>query len=892
MKLPPLEPKHARGQPVSTEKPAAAPEKVAVPADVQATSSTSAASTFEATSGTASPVASVSSGTTSSPLAAPLAVPLAAPLAAAATPADLDTSKKLATTLQGVGEPALQAVGHDAARAVENLQKATVLEVPLRAKLATARTDRMPQTVAGILKDKGGKTTFYPADEGIRPFDVDPALAKELPRNTLLLARATKKKDGDGNGVFYRVNGERPPVLRGTFTGVVDVVDGRAFVRDLVKSPPTYLPLPETDKSGKAWTQGTILAAHVMASTTTGHANDNEALVVDTVLAEGGTAEARSWTVAAGQRLDPTFPPEALAEAKAVAHDPKLDDKSLTDLTAEPFFAIDNHGSRDIDQAMRLKRRADGGFTLQYALADMAGVVKPGMALWDEAMTRGASFYIPGVQVPMQPKDICEGAVSLNAHEDHRALVITVELDKDGKVLSTSSDRAKIHSRAQLTYPGVSEHLEHGAPVDVDEHGKPVPQEVKDQLQIFRDLGTQLRKNARERGVVEPERREMRIGLEGTRFFIHDVESDFASLLNAELSILANCAGASMLANTGIPGIEAPGIFRIHPEPGPEKLEALRRQVAAIIDANKAPKAWKWQKSETLARWVERLRSSASTPREQALSKVLQGQVLGIQVSSEYAREPGLHSGLQVEGYGRFTAPMREVVGLVSHATLVQLESLRRVRDVVKDIPQPELVALWDHMLLGALVEPEQIAPPRLALVKAAAELEKLRGPELEKAARDVLEQMRRAPPLSPDEKRKPDEVVTRALEVGNQARMKQRQCDTASLRLLFDDLFLSDLGGKPEGDPNNPAPIREGIISTVSPGKICVQLADPDVEVRIGRDDLMRKDGETLLLDNDGAELRCACDGLTERHLLVGAAVKVRATYHDGEKLHFTVVD
>ena len=138
------------------------------------------------------------------------------------------------------------------------------------------------------------------------------------------------------------------------------------------------------------------------------------------------------------------------------------------------------------------------------------------------------------------------------------------------------------------------------------------------------------------------------------------------------------------------------------------------------------------------------------------------------------------------------------------------------------------------------------------------------------------------APPVSPEEKSKIDRVFTRALEVGNQSRQKQKQCDNASLRLLFDDLFLSDLHGVPEGDPAHPSPLRSGTVTSVSPGKIVVHLDSPDVDVKLGRDDLA---GDNYVLEREGVELVCGA-----RRVLIGQAVNVRATFHDGEKLHFAL--
>ncbi|MCC7072388.1 MAG: RNB domain-containing ribonuclease [Deltaproteobacteria bacterium] len=770
--------------------------------------------------------------------------------------------------LRNAGDP-------QATEALRRVEQRAAVEIPIRARLATARANgRMPSEVPGILRERQGRITFYPADESLLPFELDRAKAAGLPRDVLLIARVTKKSvelvDENGNNVkatLYALRQERAAKLGGHFTAIVDLVDGTPHLRDLATGD-LHL-APTTLKAG------TVVAGHV---------DPRGQIVLDETIAAGESAQARSWTIAAGQHLDPTFPVEASAEAAALLKSPGLDDPSLVDRKSEPFFAIDNHGSKDIDQAMRLTRRSDGGFVLQYALADMAYAVKPGMALWDEALERGASFYLPGINVPMQPREICERGVSLNAHEDHRALVITVELDANGKVEKRTSERAFIHSQAQLTYPGVSAFLEGRAGLDKDDQGHDVPKVVKDQLTIFHALGSVLQRQAHQRGVVSPERRETRIGLDGSKFFLHAVESDLASGLNAELSILANCAGASQLASTGIPGIEAPGIFRVHPPPGPEKLEALRRLVGAIVDANHAPASWHWQQGEALNDWVDRVRTLPTTEREHALAVALQNQVIGIQVASEYSRKPELHSGLMVEGYGRFTAPMREVVGLLSHATLVQLEALKRVRAL--GVADAELKPLWEHMLLGALVRPSELSAERATLAKRAVALETLRGPALLGAARALLADIAGAPALSDAERKAVDATVQRAVGSGNSSRMKQKQCENAATRLLFDDLFRSDLGGVAAGNPN--APMREGTVINASPGRLTVLLKNPEVEVKIGREDL----GDAMLLDRDGAEVRYTHKNGQQCSVLVGAPVRIRATYHDGEKLHFAIVD
>jgi hypothetical protein len=214
----------------------------------------------------------------------------------------------------------------------------------------------------------------------------------------------------------------------------------------------------------------------------------------------------------------------------------------------------------------------------------------------------------------------------------------------------------------------------------------------------------------------------------------------------------------------------------------------------------------------------------------------------------------------------------------------VHLESLKRVRAL--GVADADLKPLWQHLLLGALVRPSELSAERAALAKRAVQLETLRGPELLKAARALLAELGQAPALTDAEKKAVDVTVDKAVSSGNSSRMKQKQCDNASTRLLFDDLFRSDLGGVAAGNPN--APVREGTVLNASPGRLTVLLKNPEVEVKIGREDL----GDAMLLDRDGAEVRYTHKNGQQCSVLVGAAIRIRASHHDGEKLHFAIVD
>jgi hypothetical protein len=290
-----------------------------------------------------------------------------------------------------------------------------------------------------------------------------------------------------------------------------------------------------------------------------------------------------------------------------------------------------------------------------------------------------------------------------------------------------------------------------------------------------------------------------------------------------------------------------------------------------------------WGKLESLADYVERIKHLPTTPREHALSLVVQNQTLFISSSSEYSTTAGEHYGLEEEAYGRFSAPMREAVGVISHATLHALIVLEKL---APGMAVADKTLVWEHLLLGALVDPKVLDVGRKALVADVQALEQVAPADVPAQLDALLPRLRASAP-SAAEKALVDDVINRTISSGNNSRVQQKQVDTSSLRLLFDDLFLQDLGGV--NDPKHVAPLRKGIITAVQPSKVYVQLDDPDIEVRLAISDLKKDPTDRFFLERDGCELRQKGGGLS---LVIGKPVQVQATYHDGERLHFRVVE
>ena len=387
--------------------------------------------------------------------------------------------------------------------------------------------------------------------------------------------------------------------------------------------------------------------------------------------ARPGTARAGVFEQLARYRLDPDFPTAVWREVDAFLRAPGVDDPSLADRTELPFVTIDNADSRDLDQAIHIAR--DGaGYLVRYALADAAYYVRPGSALFAEALRRGATYYAPRFAVPMLPPALSEGLVSLNADATRRALVFEMPLDERGRTRSephgTRLVRARVRSRAKLSYDGVQAFYDEPATSPIA--GQP----YAESLGLLREVGRLRIAEARERDVVPYDRHELLIDLsaDGGAFVLRrDLRND-ASLYNEQLSLLCNTLGADFLARDAHRTPHVQPVFRVHEPPPPEAIARLAGVIDAIAGVHGLdPSVWRWRRRgrkgeprESLADYLARLPCDGRSVR---VREAIERQVLLTNHRSVYGGEPARHYALGVARYARFSSPMREIVGVFTH---------------------------------------------------------------------------------------------------------------------------------------------------------------------------------------------------------------------------------
>ncbi|NJP32994.1 RNB domain-containing ribonuclease [Micromonospora thermarum] len=257
--------------------------------------------------------------------------------------------------------------------------------------------------------------------------------------------------------------------------------------------------------------------------------------------------------------LPGSFPAAAQREADAAAADPP---RSAVDRTDVPFVTIDPAGSRDLDQAMHLARRAGGGFRVTYAIADVAAHVRPGGALEEETWRRGQTIYLPDGTVPLHPGTLSEGAASLLPDVDRAAVVWTIDLDGDGATIAVHVERALVRSRAQLDYAGVQ--------ADADAGRLPEP------IALLPDIGALLTARGLRRGAVNLPLPEQDVEPDGDGWRLVLRGPVPLEEHNAQISLLTGMAAADIMLAGRV------GLLRTMPAPKPEAVERLRAAAAPL----------------------------------------------------------------------------------------------------------------------------------------------------------------------------------------------------------------------------------------------------------------------------------------------------------------------
>jgi ribonuclease R len=340
-----------------------------------------------------------------------------------------------------------------------------------------------------------------------------------------------------------------------------------------------------------------------------------------------------------------------------------------------PFVTIDPPDAKDHDDAVHAQPDSDprnpGGHIVSVAIADVAHYVRPGTALDREALERGNSVYFPDRVVPMLPERISNDLCSLRPLEDRPALAVRMIIGADGRKRSHTFHRIMIRSAARLHY----EQAQLAISGRTDEITEPLVEKIL--APLYAAYRAVLHARA-ERGPLDLELPERKILLksDGTVDRIIVPQRLESHRLIEEFMILANVAAAETCERAHVPLI-----YRVHDEPSPEKLNALR-EFLTTIDIS-LPKAGALR-PDAFNNILQRVKGLE-------VERLVNEVVLRSQAQAEYSPENFGHFGLNLRRYAHFTSPIRRYADLVVHRALIRAQKLGA--DGLPDAIEPRVLA-------------------------------------------------------------------------------------------------------------------------------------------------------------------------------------------------------
>ena len=368
--------------------------------------------------------------------------------------------------------------------------------------------------------------------------------------------------------------------------------------------------------------------------------------------------------------FNPVFSDEVLEEVKSIPDEVSYDDMlDRIDLRKEKIFTIDGDDTKDIDDAISIKK-IDNVYQLGVHIADVSHYVKKDSLLNKDAYDRGTSVYLVDRVIPMLPHKLSNGICSLNPNEIRLALSCVMDINDKGHVINYKIFKSVICSKKQMTYNCVNDILERNK----------VPkgyEDFVDDLKLMNELSNILRRKMVSHGYVEFNRPEAKIYVDDkccpTKIDLRYQGTGEKLIENFMIAANETVAGY-------IEDMHVPGIYRVHDKPNKEKLMVFlkflnRKGYNIKADVNKF-KASDYQNLLKLFKGKDD-------------EVILNTFAIQTMAKAKYSDVNIGHFGIASRRYSHFTSPIRRFPDLTLH---------RLVKEYTEN-KSAEVVTYWANHL-------------------------------------------------------------------------------------------------------------------------------------------------------------------------------------------------
>ena len=392
--------------------------------------------------------------------------------------------------------------------------------------------------------------------------------------------------------------------------------------------------------------------------------------VVD-VLGESGNNDVEMNTILAQYGLPYKYPKEVEEAAERISGEITAKDLEEREDFRDIFTCtIDPKDAKDFDDALSLNVLSNGHYQVGVHIADVSHYVKEGDIIDKEAQKRATSVYLVDRTIPMLPERLCNFICSLRPNEEKLAYSVIFEMDDMAHIYQSRVVHTVIKSDRRYAYEEVQTLLENNGVIANTDEPAPIKDpkdyvgENAEALITLDKLAKMLRKERFSNGAVRFDREELHFDIDekGHPVRCYFKVSKDANKLIEEFMLLANRTVAEKIGKVS-KGKKAKTLpYRIHDNPDPQRLEALKEFVTKL--------GYKLKTDGTKGEVARSLNKLIDNSASEANNKMIQTIALRAMMKAKYSVHNIGHFGLAFPYYTHFTSPIRRYPDTLVHRLL------------------------------------------------------------------------------------------------------------------------------------------------------------------------------------------------------------------------------
>ncbi len=517
--------------------------------------------------------------------------------------------------------------------------------------------------VEGIIKrSRNGKNSLLPEDGGAPIFIAERNSKQAMDGDKVRVMLSAKKPYSEQEGEVVSILEH----ARTTFVGVLEVERSYAFLVTDSKKLSNDIFIPKDKIKGGKTGQKALVRVVEWPERSKNPIGE----VVD-ILGDVGENDTEMNAIMAEYGLPYKYPEEVAKAAELISD--KITEEEVAkreDFRQVTTFTVDPYDAKDFDDALSLRKLANGNWEIGVHIADVTHYVKPGSIIDKEAESRATSVYLVDRTIPMLPERLSNNLCSLRPNEDKCCYSCIFEMDAHATVKKYRIGHTLICSNRRFAYEEVQDIIE-GAEGD-----------FKEEILVLNDLAKQLRKKRFGQGAINFDRWEMKFNIDehGKPIGVFVKTAKESNQLIEEFMLLANRTVATHIGTSGAPKTF---VYRVHDLPDAEKLEDLVQFIKRF--------GYKLKASGSKTDVSKSINSLLDEVQGKSEEDLIETVTIRSMAKAIYSTVNKGHYGLAFDYYTHFTSPIRRYPDMMVHRLL------DRYLASGKSVPQDQYETLCKH---------------------------------------------------------------------------------------------------------------------------------------------------------------------------------------------------